>query len=288
MNYKDRNGKVIIEDNSQDRTLNIFYSNAVGRYILRALSSGVVSRTAGAFMDSWVSTFLIDSFIKKNHINMKEYERRRYISYNQFFTRKLRRGSRKISLAFDELIAPCDGRLSVYQIGLNSVFKIKGSSYTVASLLKNNELAKEYAGGYCLIYRLTVSDYHRYCYIDDALKMKNKRIDGRLFTVHPAIIGKENIYKENTREYCVMQTENFGNVIHVEVGALLVGRIKNYHREAVVKRGQEKGRFEFGGSTIVLLFKRDHVVVNEDIMKNTKEGYETKVLMGEVVGNSMF
>ena len=107
-------------------------------------------------------------------------------------------------------------------------------------------------GGYCVIFRLTVEDYHRYCYIDNAIKGKNYRIHGKFYTVHPAVLGKEDIYKENTREYCILKTKNFGKVIQMEVGALLVGKIRNYHREAIVQKGQEKGRFEYGGSTVVL------------------------------------
>lgn len=288
MDYKERNGIIVKEDNSQDKMLDVLYSNAMGRCLLRLLASPVVSKAAGVFMDSWPSTLLIDSFVKKNQINMKDFERRRYTSYNQFFTRKLRRGKRRICHGNDELIAPCDGRLSAYPITLHSVFHIKGSYYTLSSLLNNEKLAREFAGGYCLIFRLTVNDYHRYCYIDDALKQRNKHIKGKFYTVHPAVLGNENIYKENTREYCVMNTKNFGKVVQVEVGALLVGKIKNYHKEAIVRRGEEKGRFEFGGSTVVLLIQRDQAAIDDDILKNTKDGYETKVSMGEIVGHSIF
>lgn len=288
MDYKDREGRIIGEKNSQDHLLSVCYSHLPGRMAMRLLAAPVVSKAAGEFMDSWMSTFLIDKFVKKHNISMKEFERRRYHSYNQFFTRRLKKGKRKIETDPTRLIAPCDGRISVYPIGLHSRFSIKGSTYSVASLLRNHSLAREYAGGYCVILRLTVEDYHRYCYVDDAVKGRNHHLRGRFYTVHPAILGNENIYKENTREYCILQTKNFGKVVQMEVGALLVGRINNYHREAMVSRGQEKGRFEFGGSTVVLLFQRDQVALDQDLFLNTKEGYETKVQMGEGIGTALF
>lgn len=288
MDYKERDGTIKKEDNSQDKMLHILYSSLPGRVMLKVLASPVISKTAGIFMDSFLSTFLIDSFVRKNHINMKDFERKRYASYNQFFTRKIRAEKRKISTESSDFISPSDGRISIYPLSLQSVFHIKGSYYTAASLLNNEKLAKEFAGGYLVIVRLTVEDYHRYCYIDDAAKGSNKHIPGKFYTVHPAILGKENIYKENTREYCSLQTKNFGKVVQVEVGALMVGRIKNYHKNAIVARGQEKGRFEFGGSTIILLVQRDQVAFDYDILKNTLDGFETKISMGEVIGKSIF
>ena len=74
----------------------------------------------------------------------------------------------------------------------------------------------------------------------------------------------------------------------MEVGALLVGKIRNYHREAIVQKGQEKGRFEYGGSTVVLLFQRDQIALDQDLFFNTKDGYETKVHMGEGIGTALF
>lgn len=288
MDYKNRKGEIIKEDNSQDKILQLFYSNLPGRLFLRALAAPTVSKLAGSFMNSWMSAFFIDSFIQKHNISMKEFERRQYRSYNQFFTRKIKSKYRPINTKPANFIAPCDGRVSIYPIYLNSVFQIKNSRYNIASLLRNKKLASEYAGGYCVILRLTVEDYHRYCYIDDAVKGKNHPICGKFFTVHPAILGKENIYKENAREYCILQTKNFGKVIQMEVGALLVGKIHNYHREAIVSRGEEKGRFEFGGSTVVLLVQREQVAFDDDILKNTRDGYETKISMGEVIGKSIY
>jgi phosphatidylserine decarboxylase len=82
-----------------------------------------------------------------------------------------------------------------------------------------------------------------------------------------------------------METENFGKVIQVEVGAMCVGKIKNLHQEHSFSRGEEKGMFEFGGSTIVLLVKNDVVRIDEDLLSNTAQGIETVVKMGEKIGS---
>lgn len=129
-----------------------------------------------------------------------------------------------------------------------------------------------------------VSDYHRYIYIDDGCKSKNIHIQGIYHTVNPIALEKADIYKENTREFTVLHTKNFGKVIHAEVGAMLVGRIKNHHEKYKFSRGEEKGMFEYGGSTVVLIFPPDTVIPDSDILNNTNDGFETVVKIGERIG----
>jgi len=131
-----------------------------------------------------------------------------------------------------------------------------------------------------------VDDYHRYCYFDNGTKGENVFIKGVLHTVHPIVVGEYNIYKRNCREYTVMETENFGRVIQVEVGAMMVGRIKNLHGAHSFSRGEEKGMFEFGGSTIVMLFKKDTIALDDDIIRNSANNVETIVKYGEKIGIS--
>ncbi|MBE5961867.1 MAG: phosphatidylserine decarboxylase [Lachnospiraceae bacterium] len=288
MKYRDRLGNTIEGTTNQDKLLDKLYSNYVGRLGLKILSAPVVSNLGGAFLDTWMSTFLIGPFIKKNNIRMSDYEKRRYRSYNDFFTRKIKAGKRVIDKNPAHLIAPSDGKVTAYPITLDSKFKIKNSYYSVASMLRNKKLAKDFVGGYAVIIRLSVDNYHRYCYVDDAVKGRNYNIPGKLYTVNPVILDHVNIYKENSRSYCVLDTKNFGKVVQMEVGALMVGKITNYHHVAMVKRGEEKGKFEFGGSTVVLLLQRDQAVIAEDILRNTNEGYETLVKMGECIGEALY
>ena len=127
-----------------------------------------------------------------------------------------------------------------------------------------------------------MDDYHRYCYIDDGSLKETRVIKGKLHTVSP--LSKEyKIYKENYRIVSVLSTKHFGDVIHIEVGALLVGKIVNILVNDFEK-GEEKGFFEPGGSTIVQLFKKDTVKIDDDIVKQSHDNTETKVLFGEGVG----
>ena len=129
-----------------------------------------------------------------------------------------------------------------------------------------------------------MDDYHRYCYIDNGTKSVNTYIPGELHTVQPIALQNYNIYKRNCREYTILHTENFNDIIQIEVGALLVGKIVNHHGEYTFKKGQEKGMFEFGGSTIVLLVKNDIVDIDKEIFENTNQGLETIVKYGERIG----
>lgn len=261
------------------------YRNKLGRLLLKVISLPTISKIAGWFMDRKISALAIKKFIKKNNIDVSIYEDKKYTSYNDFFTRKIKKDCRKIDMNPKSLISPCDSKLSAYEINEESIFKIKDSYYKVKDLLKDEKLAKKYQGGYCLIFRLCVDDYHRYCYIDNGKKNKNKFINGVLYTVRPIVLENYNIYKENSREYTTLKTENFGDVIHVEVGATIVGRIKNHHEEYQFQKGEEKGMFEFGGSTIVLLIEKNKVEIDKEIVDNTNKGYETVVKYGEKIGH---
>jgi len=274
----------LVIEKGDSRTLKFLYRNAVGRTVLKILIRPTVSKIVGWFMDTRLSTIAIKRFVEKNNINLDEYEDKKYTSYNDFFTRKIKEECRKIDMNKKSLISPCDSRLTAYKIDDNSIFHIKDSYYTVEDLLKNKTLAKKYKGGYCLIFRLCVDDYHRYCYIDNGKKEENTFIKGVLYTVRPIALEKYNIYKENSREYTILNTENFGNVIQIEVGATMIGRIKNYHENYTFTKGEEKGMFLFGGSTIVLLLEKGKVDINKKIIDNTKSGYETIVKLGEKIG----
>jgi len=270
----------------QDKFLARLYGSAAGRMLLKPLVSPVISRAAGWFLSTRLSKIFIKPFIKSNHIDMSQFEEGPFRSYNEFFSRKIRPGARPMCMEPDALIAPCDSKLTALPITGASVFTLKHTPYTVESLLRSPELAGKYQGGWALIFRLTVDDYHRYCYISDGRKEDNVRIPGVLHTVNPIANDYFPIYKENAREYSLLHTESFGDVLTMEVGALLVGRIVNHHQAASVRRGQEKGYFQFGGSTVILLLEKDAAVIDPDILANTREGLETVVRMGERIGTA--
>lgn len=287
MKQKLRNGTLIEKQDKQEQLLAQLYGHAIGRMLLKPLTAPALSRLVGYLLSTKASCVLIQPFIKKNNIDMTQFESVDYQSYNEFFSRKICSDARSIDMNPKHLISPCDSKLTVLPITKHTHFTLKHTDYTVASLLKNETLATEYTGGHILIFRLTVDDYHRYCYVSDGEKTENVRISGVLHTVNPIANDYFPIYKENAREYSILKSKKFGDILMMEVGALLVGKIVNHHEEACVVRGQEKGYFQFGGSTVVLLFKAGMVQIDEDILENSSAGIETVVQYGEKIAERL-
>ena len=283
MKIYSRDGKEIDFDQSQNRLLKKLYGNVLGRCILKVLTLPFITHIGGWYMNSSFSRRRILPFIEKNHINMDDYVEREYKNYNDFFTRQIKEGKRSIDLDTNHLISPADSKVSYYSIDQNTQLLIKDTLYSLKNLLNNEELALQYQGGDCLVFRLTVDDYHRYCFIDSGTKEKDCYIPGIFHTVNPIANDYYPIYKQNSRSYSLLHTDHFGDVIYMEVGAMMVGKICN-HSISSYQKGQEKGYFEFGGSTIVVLFKEGQVIVDQDLIDRSKEHYETKVLMGEKIG----
>ena len=275
-----RNGEKLDYDQSQDLFLEKLYGSLAGRCLLKVLTQPVITEIGGAFMNSSLSKGQI---VEKNNIDLNLYESQSYHSYNDFFTRTIKDGVRHIDEDESTLIAPCDSKLTVYPIADSLQLKIKNSVYTIEDLLMSPTLADEYRGGLCLVFRLTVDDYHHYHFIDDGTAEKEHFIKGIFHTVNPIASDYYPIYKTNSRAYTVLHTKHFGDVVQMEVGAMMVGKITNLHKQSF-KRGEEKGYFEFGGSTVVLFIKKDVVEIDEDILNHSKNDDEVRVLMGERIG----
>ncbi len=269
-------------DIKESNVVRFFYGTIIGRLIVRIFSIPLFSKLMGLFLDSKLSKFKIKSFIKKNNIDMSLYKEKDYKSFNDFFTREIK--NIDYSKNKDDFISPCSSKLSVYDINEEGLYRIKNSYYRIKDLVNNDLIYKEFIGGKLLIFRLEATDYHRYIYIDNGSKEKNVFVPGILNTVRPIVLKHFNIYKQNSREYTIMHTDNFDDVIQIEVGAIMVGKINNKHEEYTFKKGEEKGMFEFGGSTIVLMIKKDIVDLDSDIIKNSSDGFETKVSVGESIG----
>lgn len=283
---RERNSKDNIITKS-GRSLDFFYRTFLGRLLLKIVISKPISDLGGLYMNSRFSKIKINRFIDKNDINTFEYDDKKYKSYNDFFTRKVISCKRPIMSNKNALISPCDGKVLAYTINDDLTLKIKDSYYSIDTLV-NESIMEEYKGGNALVFRLSTDNYHRYCYIDSGTKGKNYHIKGVFHTVQPISLKNYNFFKTNSREYTILNTNNFDKVIQVEVGALMVGRIKNNHEEYEYKKGEEKGYFEFGGSTIVLLFKKGVITLDNDILENSKENIETIVKYGEKIGKNTF
>lgn len=283
--YITRDGTKIDGTTGQDHLLEVIYGHALTRMLLRPFLSPAVSDICGKFLSTRFSRRIIPSFVKKNHIDLSIYEKQEFDSYNAFFTRKIKAEQRPINDQKNVLISPSDGKVTAYPITQKGRFWIKHTQYTAAQLLKDERLAERYMGGWIYVIRLTVDDYHRYCYVADGRKSRQRKIRGVLHTVNPVANDYYPIYKMNSREYCLLKTKEFGTILLMEVGALMVGKINNHEEDsAQVKRGDEKGMFEFGGSTIVVMTEPGMTEPDKDIIQNTKVQAETLIKMGEPIG----
>lgn len=266
----------------ESASIRFLYNTIPGRMALKLIVKPDVSKAAYYYMASPFSKWLIGNYKKKYDIDMSIYKDAHYKSFNDFFTRE-KKEIPKISNK-NILVSPCDGFLSVYKISPESVFHVKHIDYSIQSLLENKAIADKYKDGLCLIYRLAPHNYHRYIFIDDGEIKYKQRIDGELHCVRPIVCEKLPVYIRNSREYALINNEQFGYTVQMEVGALLVGRICNHNKNRQVERYDEKGYFEFGGSTIIMLFEKDKVQIKRSIIENTAMGKETIIHVGDKIG----
>lgn len=274
--------RIDLKEIKPSKALKFLYSGA-GRPILRICSSRWIANLYASILNSRLSKRKIKKFVKKHGIDMSEYKQVKYRSFNDFFSREIRPECRPIDREPHSLISPCDGKLTAFKIDGDSVFRVKGFDYSMSTLLRNEELAREFEGGTCLIFRLTVNDYHRYVFFDGGTCEDKVFIKGRLHTVQHAALEKRRVFTENCREYTLMHTDNFGDALQIEVGAMFVGRIVNNDKKQF-ERGDEKGCFQFGGSTIILILKKGTAEIDGEILENTQNGYETVIKCGERIG----
>lgn len=266
-----------------DKSVEFLCTTPIGRLLLKVILFIHFPKLMGFFLRSPFSHFMIPGFIKKNGIDMSEFEGQKYLSFNDFFTRKK-------EITFDDekshFISPCDSLLSVYSVDQGH-FHIKGFDYSLEDFfgIENNdsnlELLNKFSGGLCLVFRLCATDYHRYSYVDDGVKGENHYIEGSLYSVQPAACENFRVYTKNRRSWTILETENFGTVAQIEIGAFSVGGIKNHHQSYAFKKGEEKGYFDLHGSTIVLLLEKDKIDLLPEILQCDTE---YRVRAGQFIG----
>lgn len=270
--------------NNTSKSVNFLYGTLIGRFLLKTVMVLHLDRIAVWFLRSRVSKVINNVYIKRNNISVTEEEKASFCSFRDLFART--RTNNNIDMTPKHLISPCDSWLSVFKINEQSCFSIKSSHYALRDFLQDEKLAKNYIGGDCLIFRLCASDYHHYCYIDNGYQGENHFIEGTLHSVQPIACENFPIYVKNRRSWCLLETENFGNVVQCEIGALIVGGIANEKENARFTNGEEKGHFELAGSTIVLLFEAGKINLKKDITDKLSESSEVKVTLGEWIGSA--
>lgn len=291
--YNRKNRCYEIEKVAGGAVLNWTYSSPIGMKLLEAvLKKRMSSSLYGWYLDRRISKNKISPFVSNFNLDMSIAEKslKDFSSFNDFFYRKLKSTARPIDRDEQAVISLGDGKLFAYEnIDLDRIVQVKGFSYSLKELIQNDNVARKYKNGTCLILRLCPTDYHRFHFIDSGTCEAPVKIKGAYYSVNPVALQKvEKLFCENKREWSTFHSDHFGDVLYVEVGATFVGSIlQTYTPHLRVKRGDEKGYFKFGGSTVILFFEADKVKIDEDILEQTKLGYESYVLMGERIGEKV-
>lgn len=289
--YDRKSRKYEIEKVAGDKYLNWLYSSPVGMTVLEMIAKRkVFSSIYGRYCDSKRSAAKVPAFIKNFDIDLSVCENKEgnFKSFNDFFIRKVTKEGRPVDNALDSFISPGDGRLFAFEnIDLDRLVQVKGLTYSFKELLGSSDLYPSFEGGTCLILRLCPTDYHRFHFIDNGVCGEVHKIKGSYYSVNPvALKQKEKLFCMNKREWCLFNSQNFGDVVYVEVGATCVGSIiQTYTPGRKISKGDEKGYFKFGGSTVIMFLQKDKVKIDEDIVHQSALGFETKVLFGEKIGN---
>lgn len=287
--YIDRKtGELKTEIPPAEGLLKFLYNNPFGKTtILPIVKRKFISEFYGKKMNKTSSIKKINDFVAQLHINMNESEKtvEEFTSFNDFFYRKLKANARLLENGF---VSPGDGKLLAFE-NIQDIHKffIKGRKFTLKEFLGNAELAERYKNSSLLILRLAPNDYHRYHFPCDGTPSAITKIKGNYFSVSPyALVSNfTRVFCENKREFCVLTSEEKGNIIIAPVGATMVGSIiETYIPNQGVKKGDEMGYFAFGGSTIVVLVDKNKLKIDSDILKNTQNKIETFVKMGEKIG----
>lgn len=264
--------------------LKFIYQHPVGKALQKVIVSPVISKIYGALQDHSYSRNKIDEFIKKYSIDMSEYEEKNFQSFNDFFIRRFK--SRKRTFSSDAKVMPAvaEGRYCGYAEVSDQVrFPVKGKYLNCSELLQNDHWAQQFQSGPLLIARLCPVDYHRFHFPDDCRILDQYRIEGSLYSVNPlALQAKADLFFLNERQVSILETQNFGRLAYIEVGATCVGKIvQSYQPKEGYLRGEEKGYFLFGGSTVIVLGEPGKWIPAQDILEKTQEETEVFIRLGD-------
>lgn len=287
--YYDReSGLLKTEKVAAEKLLVWLYNNSVGEATLSTLvKRKLVSSIYGKRMDRPSSAKKIQAFIEEFDIDRSSFQKQEFSSFNDFFSRRLKNNARPVDTNATVVVSPADGKLLAFADVSKSDFIIKGHRFNVLSFLNNAELAQKYLDGTLVILRLAPPDYHRFHFPISGVVSPITRIDGDYYSVNPlALREMTEIFCLNKREFTILTNPLFGDVVVAEVGATMVGSIVQTYTGSVVNKGEEKGYFKFGGSTVVLLFEKNKIRIDDDLLMNTAKAYETEVKMGERIGEA--
>lgn len=295
--YNRISGKIENEKVYGDKAIEWLYKSSLGKRLSNLICQAPFSVLYGKFQDLTVSHLKVDPFIKKFDINMDDYlpeEGRKslypYSTFNQFFIRRFKPGKRPFVKESNQMAAFSEARYFGYEsVHADETVPVKGVYLRPEEIIANMKWSETFKDGPLLLARLCPVDYHRYHYPDNGKIVEDYRVPGLLHSVNPlALKEKQDILITNERHVTIIETENFGKLAYVEVGATCVGKIvqsKKLVAGESFERGEEKGFFLFGGSTVIVIGEKGKWTPSQDIITNTKNGLETYLHLGMSVAN---
>ncbi|XVE66507.1 hypothetical protein DITRI_Ditri08aG0084700 [Diplodiscus trichospermus] len=255
-----------------------------------------ISERQGRKMSSVESAKDILKFVEffKDQIYMAEvkYPLEHFKTFNDFFVRELKPGARPVAFIERDDVAVCaaDSRLMTFKSVQDSLrFWIKGRKFSIQGLLGKEISSSTFVDGTLVIFRLAPQDYHRFHFPVSGTIEQFIDIPGCLYTVNPIAVNSKycNVFTENKRVVSIISTAEFGKVAFVAIGATMVGSITFVKKEGdVVKKGDEFGYFSFGGSTVICVFEKDAIKIDDDLIDNSERSLETLVSVGMKLGIS--
>jgi len=275
-----------------ERWLRFTYENPIGRGLLWLLvRRALFSKYYGWKMRKKISSHKVLPFIVDYDLNADEFLRSpfEYKTFNEFFIRELKPGARPIKGDDRIAVFPADGRhLAFPDVDRAEGFYVKGAKFSLASLLADEALAAEFAGGAMLISRLCPVDYHRFHFPVAGVPGESREINGWLYSVSPIALRRNLRYLvENKREVTRIESPEFGSVLMVEVGATNVGTIRStFVPGRAMAKGTEKGYFAFGGSCLITIFQAGRIQIDADIAEQSRQQIETYARMGDRLGEA--
>lgn len=202
-----------------------------------------------------------------------------FSTFDEFFTRRLKPGSRPVEGGEETLVSPADGLVEdVGPIELGARLHVKGREYEVGELLGDPADAARFEGGSFVVVYLSPRDYHRVHAAVRGPVEAVRHVGGTLLPVNRfGVESYPRLFARNERVAVFQRSEAHGEVATVLVGAIGVGRISlafdptvmtnvgrgpttlRYPPESapLLERGDELGTFHLG-STVVLLTTREH------------------------------
>ncbi len=290
-------GKIEREIVYGDKFIEWLYKAESGKALSTLICKAPLSQVYGALQDSKWSQRKVAPFIKNFHINMDEFmpqdgrsDSSPFASFNQFFIRRFKPGKRPFIHEPTEMGSFAEARYFGYEcVHDDEWVPVKGMHLKPHALLSNKKWEHIFHDGPMLLARLCPVDYHRFHFPDAGTILDDYRIKGLFHSVNPmALKAKEDIFITNERHVSILETTNFGKLAYIEVGAICVGKIiqsKPLSAGRSFHRGEEKGYFLFGGSTVIVIGEKGRWIPSQDILENTKKHVETYLHLGMTVAN---